>query len=66
MSDRLVLAASVDIFRNLANLFFLVAAVLVVLAFFNGRWAWTGYAFGLGLIFSIGAAVLRGRLYSSR
>ncbi|HYI10161.1 MAG TPA: hypothetical protein VEK57_13965 [Thermoanaerobaculia bacterium] len=62
MSDRLVLAASLDIFRNLANLSFLAAAVLLVLAFFNGRWAWTGYAGGFGLICSVVAAVLRDRL----
>jgi hypothetical protein len=64
MSDRLVLAASVDLFRNLAYLLFLAAAVLLVVAFFKGTWAWAGYAVVSGLIFRIVAAVLRGKLYA--
>jgi len=58
------LALSVDILRNLAYLLFLAAAVLLIVAFFRGYWAWTGYAFALGSTLRIIAAILRVRLYA--
>lgn len=64
MSDRLVLAASVDICRNLANLLFLSTVVLCILAFYKGSWAWVAYAFAAGLIFRVLATVLRAKLYA--
>jgi len=63
-SDRLALAASVDIFRNLAYLLFIVSVALLIVAFFKGHWAWPGYTFVVGLACRIFAAVLRSRLYS--
>jgi hypothetical protein len=66
MSDRLVLAASVDIFRNLANLLFLATVVLCLIAFFKGGWVWAGYAFGAGVIFRVIAAILRNKLYATQ
>ena len=63
-SDRLVLAASVDIFRNLAYLLFIVSFALLIIAFFKGSWAWPGYVFVAGLACRIFAAALRSRLYA--
>lgn len=66
MSDRVMLALSVDIFRNLANLLFLATVVLLVVAIFKHSWAWVGYAFGSGVVLRLLAMILRGKLYASR
>jgi hypothetical protein len=63
-SDRLALALSVDIFRNLAYLLLIASVVLLIVAFFKGNWVWPGYAFVAGLACRVFAAVLRGRLYA--
>jgi hypothetical protein len=64
MSGRMMLAVFVDIFRNLAYLFFVAGVVLFILACFKGTWSWVAYTFGAGLLLRILAAILRSKLHA--